>query len=441
MSGQQPWQQGGWQQQGGQGLPAGQGGQSMPPGAGGNGRPDPDDVRRAARRRWWPGQPVPDHATAMAGQFEEDWDDDVSQEARKMALRLAAQRELDTQAWQPPDATPDLAAELALPRSGEPHRIHGLAGANHNVLLAGPRKTGKTQLLGNLTGSLSCSRWVQSQPPPAPQQLVPANFLGMTPCWLAGNVAYVNLEMDKDDWLDVFRAMPAWAYSPARIFPLHRRGQPLPVITSPAARDWFVAWLAERRIEVLIIDTWGQFCARNGVRRMNDDGEVLPVLTGLDDIKKAAGVASVYISIHMPHQTGERHLERFKGAGAVGDWADTLWTFTADDEGTRFLGAVGRARIEVPDCALDFAPVTGLLSWGTSGTKAQTQASRMEAKITAALEKARPSGMLTEGLLTAVGGHRDTVRGKLIKMQADGTVVMVPKGRAKRYFLPGDLPS
>jgi hypothetical protein len=56
-----------------------------------------------------------------------------------------ARHELDAQGWQPPDATARLDAELALPRSGEPHRIPGLAGMNHNVLLAGPRKTGKTQ--------------------------------------------------------------------------------------------------------------------------------------------------------------------------------------------------------------------------------------------------------------------------------------------------------
>jgi hypothetical protein len=431
----QPWPQGGWQQQAGQGMPAGQ----VP-----NGQLalSPDERRHAISRWWRPGEPMPrDTGQQLAEAVEEDWERAVAEQARSMALRSAAQRELDAQAWRPPDATASLQSELKLPRSGEPYRINGLAGMNHNVLVAGPRKTGKTQLLANLAASLSSSDWAQTAPPPAPQQLMPAQFLGLTSCWLNRNVAFVNLEMDPGDWRDVFRTMPAESYSAGRIFPLHRRGLPLPVITSAAARDWFVAWLREHQIEVLIIDTWGQFCARNGVRRLNDDGEVLPVLTGLDDIKKAAGVASVYISIHMPHQTGEYHLERFKGAGAVGDWADALWTFTADAEGTRYLGAVGRARIDVSGCALDFESGTGLLSWSTTGTKAQTQASRMEAKITAALERARPDGMLTEELLTAVGGHRETVRGKLAAMLAGGDVLMVPKGRAKRYYLPGDLPS
>jgi AAA domain len=350
-----------------------------------------------------------------------------------------ARREMAAQGWQPPDATARLDAELKLPRFGEPQRVNGLAGIAHNVLVAGPRKTGKTQLLVNLSGSLSMSGWLQREAPPAPQQWVPGYFLGLSACWLNGNVAYVNLEMDADDWRDVFRALPPGSFNGERIFPLHRRGLPLPVITSAAAREWFVAWLRERQIEVLIIDTWAQFCARSGVLRLNDDGEVLPVLTGLDGIKEAAGVSSVYISIHMPHQTGERHLERFKGAGAVGDWADVLWTFTADAEGTRYIGAVGRARIDAADQAVDFAE-GGLLLWGTSGTKAQTQASRTAAKITGALEKVRPAGMLTEDLLSAVGGHRETVRGKLAQMLADGDVVMVPRGRAKRYFLPGDLP-
>jgi hypothetical protein len=130
-------------------------GQGMPTGAGANGQPglNPDELRRAVRKWWHPRHPVPEGTSPqLAAQYKEDWELDVAEQARTMVLRSAAQRELDAQGWQTPADTADLAAELKLPRSGEPHRVSHLAGIAHNVLVAGPRKTGKTQLLDNLAG-------------------------------------------------------------------------------------------------------------------------------------------------------------------------------------------------------------------------------------------------------------------------------------------------
>ena len=373
------------------------------------------------------GQAAPPEIAARIAEIgAEEW---LRRQGRRWADAKAA-----AQSWQPPEAAGDLAAELAQPRQTAAYRIPGYAGWNHNVLLAGPRKTGKTQLAAaNLAAALSlASAWTAQQ-----GRWSPAPFLGLSECWMAGNAGYLNLEMDEDDWLDTFRALPPHSFDASRIFPLHRRGLPLPVITNPAAREWFTAWLRGHRIEVLFIDTWGALLAKNGVRNFNDDGEVRPVLDALDQFKREAGVASVIVLIHMPHQTGERHLERFKGAGAVGDWADTLWTFTADAEGTRYLGAVGRARIDAANYALDFEPGTGLLSWGATGTRAQTQAGRQAERMLAELAKAGTDGVLTEPLVDAAGGHRPAARDKLRELADDGDVVMVREGRGKRYFLPG----
>ena len=231
--------------------------------------------------------------------------------------------------------------------------------------MPGPRKVGKSALMFNLTGALSLTRVVQD---PATGQPVwqPGRFLGAVDCWLAGTVAYLNLEMDADDWRDEFRKMPRGSYDPARIVPLHLRGVPFPVVTSTAARAWFTGWLRANAVEVLIIDTWGAFGPRNGARDLNKDSEVRPVLDGLDEIRAEAGVRSLYMPIHMPHQTGDPGAERFKGAGMVGDWADALWNYVQPDpkDETRFLGAHGRARIDMPESALAYDYCTGLCVGG-----------------------------------------------------------------------------
>jgi hypothetical protein len=349
-----------------------------------------------------------------------------------------ARRRHRAQQWQAPPATATLAAELALPRSSPAYRILGLAGWNHNVLLAGPRKTGKTQLLVNLNAALSLSSHDPARPGGQPPW-VPGPFLGhYTGCFMSGNAAYLNAEMDADDWRDTFRALPAKSYNASRIFPLHCRGIPMPVITSEAARAWFVSWLRGNRVEVLTIDTWGAFCAANGVRDLNDDGAVRVITDGLDRIKAEAGVAFLVIPIHTPHQTGERHLERFKGAGAVGDWADTLWTYLEGPGGLRYLGAAGRARIDMAETALAYDPATGLLGW-SSGNRAQHERQSMRDRITDAVRD--HDGILRSPLVAKAGGHAATAKALIELMVEEGALVTEERGRSILHHLPPRHPA
>jgi hypothetical protein len=359
-------------------------------------------------------------------------------ELERRLARQWADKMLSLFDWQPPEVM-DLADELALPRQTHIYRIPAYAGWNHNVLLAGPRKVGKSQLMVNLAASLSLACTWQD-PQTGQWQWKPGRFLGLCEAYGAGNVAYLNAEMDADDWRDCFRALPHGSYDPKRIFPLHCRGVPMPVITSPAARKWFVSGLRKHSVETLIIDTWGALCEKNGVRNFNDDGEARKILSGLDEIKAEAGVASVYVLIHMPHQTGDRHLERFKGAGAVGDWADALWSYIADAEGTRYLSATGRARIDAAEMALDYGKQTGQLWWGSTGSRAQTTAERQRRDMMAALAEAGEAGLLTGELLEAAGGHTDTARKMARAMAKCGELETETKGKAIRYWLPGSKP-
>ena len=355
----------------------------------------------------------------------------TAQEFETQQIRDKVARMRAADGWTPPETAQNLAAELAIPRATAQYRIEGLAGWNHNILLSGGRKTGKSQLAVNLDAALSAA----SASSAATGTWQPGYFLGSTQCWLGGSVAYVNAEMDADDWRDVYRRLPPGSYDPARIHALHVRGRPFPVITNPAAREWFTAWLREHGVEHLTIDTWGALCQKNGVRNLNDDAEARRVTDGLDEIKAEAGVRSLAVLIHTPHQApGMRHLERFKGAGAVGDWADVLWNYVADEDGTRYLSAAGRARIEMAEQSLYFDQATGRLTWGMTGSRAQTAATRDEARITGALAKA--DGQLTEDLLDAVGGNRARIRGLVKTMTSDGRLVRKMEGRAARYFLP-----
>jgi AAA domain len=391
-------------------------------------QPRPEVMRDAMRRWWRPGDPVPEGLNPA--DVEADYEMDVLWQARKLAQARDARRELDAQGWQPPDVTAPLSDELALPRMTYAHRIDGLAGWNHNVLIAGERKVGKSTLLFNLSAGLSRGSC-------APDMTwTPGTFLGpWTTCWLGGNVGYWNAEMDKDDFLDEFRKLPAGALEAARIRALHFRGLAVPVITSPAARAWFVSWLRENEIEVLIIDTWGAFCAANGVRNLSDDAEVRVITSGLDAIKRETWVRSLFIPIHTPHQTGERHLERFKGAGAVGDWADTLWTYVKDAAGVRYLWAEGRAGIGKDETSVGWSPDTGLLSWSYEGNRMQTARERQRSKAVKALETAGMAGLGAEELKDAAGGNRASAAGVIGDLLGEGLADVEKNGRAKIYRL------
>ena len=346
-----------------------------------------------------------------------------------------ARRRNAAQAWHPPAVTEALAAELTRPRQTYCYRIGSLAGWNHNVLVFGPRKTGKSQLMISLSAALSLS---SAAGQPGAWLWKAGWFLGFTECYLGGNVAYLNAEMDADDWRDEFRRVPAGTYDPARIFPLHKRGEPFPVITSEAAREWFAAWLRQYQIEVLIIDTWGQFCSANGVRNLNDDAEVQAVLSGIDEIKRASYVQSAVVLIHTRTRCPARSTwsgSRARERPATGPTrCGPTWP------ARRVPGTCrppGRARIDMAETALSFSTETGQLWLGTTGSRAQTAQGRQRERMTKALADAAADGLLTQELMEAAGGHADTARKVAKQMARDGELVTQKKGNAVRWFLPG----
>jgi hypothetical protein len=363
-----------------------------------------------------------------------------------------------------PRVWPSLADELTIPPRVNPHRVNDLAGWSHNVLVAGSRKVGKTTLMVNLAAAFSLSRlaipwaelfrmaapWIPPadtdpdrwsppvQPPPwtGPVPVFrywPGKFLGLFDARTGGNVAYINFEMDEDDLRDEFRRLPPRYYDPKRIRLLHLRGEDLAFIASPAGRAKYVRWLRANDIEVMIIDTWGALGAKNGVRNFND---------GLDAIKEAAGVSSMFLLIHTPHQTGERHLERFKGAGAVGDWADAIWNYVTDEDGgPRYLSAIGRSRIDFEQSEVGFDPATGGL-WHVGGSRRQAEAQRRRdatEQTIIAYVRDHPGAGAAE--IERSGGNKDANMKALDSAVMKGFVRVVPEGRGKKAHYLRDDPA
>lgn len=403
---------------------------------------------------------VPDVARSAVGEI-----------GRMTGRELAAS--LDGRGAKFPPSWPSLADELSVPPRIMPHRVGGLAGWKHNVLVAGSRKVGKTTLMVNLAAAFSKSQaeipwddyyrmaagWIPPagadldtwspavEPPPwhgpvPSTRRRPGRFLGLLDATMDGNVAYVNFEMDPDDLRDEFRRLPRDYYDPARIRLLHLRGEELAFIASPAGREKYVRWLRANHVDVMIADTWGALGAKNGVRNFNDDAEARRITDGLDAIKEAAGVSSMFLLIHTPHQNGERHLERFKGAGAVGDWADALWTYVADEEGgPRYLSALGRSRIDFAQAEIGFDPATGGL-WHVGGSRRQAEAhKRRDATGQKVIDFVREHPGAGAAEIVNCGGNKGANARALDIAVVRGFVRVVPQGKNKKaHYLPDDLP-
>lgn len=130
-------------------------------------------------------------------------------------------------------------------------------------------------------------------------------------------------------------------------------------------------------------------------------------------------------------QTGERHLERFKGAGAVGDWADAIWLYTKGSDGIRNLAAEGRARISFAETGLGYYPASRML-WLTGGDWASRERGALRPRITEAVR--REPGITADKLCAVAGGHKATAREAMDQMLAEGLLRNEHKGAALKWF-------
>lgn len=215
-------------------------------------------------------------------------------------------------------------------------RILGLMQKGHNVTLAARYKVGKTTFVTNLLKSL-----VDGDP-----------FLGEFPVMQVQRpVVVFNHELSDRQFTMWLRK--SGIRNTHMIIPVNLRGQGL-YLQDEEAQEWAIELLRKYKAEVWIIDPL-QAALRGTV---NDDQVASDWIAATDRVKAESGVSELLLVTHTGHlskadEYGRSGNERSAGSARWAGWPDALWSYTKDDEGTRYLSAEGRD-IEVPEFGLHY---------------------------------------------------------------------------------------
>lgn len=344
----------------------------------------------------------------------------VEQEAGKLRVRAAARALVDAEqrAAEPAPAfdAGTLAEVLARPAE-PPHRVDGLIPSEASTLIVAQRKTGKTTLELCLARSL----------------IVGDDFLGrfaVRP--IAGRVGFLNFEVSAGQ-------LARWARDlgiPSdRLYLVNLRGRRNP-LANPEDRAMLAAALRGQQVETLIVDPFGR---AYGGQSQNDSGEVGAWLTDLDYFARGeVGAADLVLSAHAGWNG-----ERTRGSSALEDWADSIITLTrdAEDEGVRFLRAMGRD-VEVDEDRLSFDPFTRLLSMtGAGSRKVVAKMRHLEDLVPAVVQVVKAIPGITGNKLAAAAReaghsfrHGDEIKAAALAVER-GLLRIEPGSRnAKHYF-------
>ena len=157
------------------------------------------------------------------------------------------------------------------------------------------------------------------------------------------------------------------------VFVINLRGRRNPM-SHPEDRAELAAELKRRGCEVLLVDPFGR--AFTGTDQ-DSNSQVAPYLADLDLFARTeVGASELVLSVHAGWSG-----ERSRGASALEDWPDAIWTMTKDaDSGRRFLAAIGRD-VDLAETALDYDIDTRHLSIGLGGNRKQMAAVEKDAAL------------------------------------------------------------
>lgn len=351
-----------------------------------------------------------------------EFDRRLSERATQLVLenlaRSAAQRYLSGRDARLPETFDDdsLAGVLERPREVEQPVIRGLLGAQHNALLIGRRKTGKTSLA--LAAAYAA---ITGQP-----------FLDRETN-LTGNVGWWNGEVDEVDFADYALAVGPLEGWGSRLRVQTLRGERLSIMTDEGF-DWAVQWLRKRDVQLWVIDSWRVMCTWNGVGQ-NDNTAGDQLLARLDEVKKEAGVATSLVLAHMGTTEFEVGQERSRGMSCLEDWTDARWVMTLNKTKTRFLSADGRRGIGLDEVELTFESGTFGLGEGSREDSLKIHGAQWVAEIVTA-KPGLNAGRVDEQLAQRGVNHKPDQVAARKEAVAQSLVHIKSSGTANLYY-PG----
>lgn len=314
------------------------------------------------------------------------FDQDVAVEVERLRVRQAARRQFDAeQAGPAPVYDVATLGEVLGRPPGPLHRVDGLIPAEANTIVVAQHKVGKSTYELNLARSL----------------LTGERFLGtfdVVP--VTGTVALLNYEVSAAQ-------LARWADEVGvphdRLIVVNLRGVPNP-FRDNTGRDTLASELRRRRVEVVIVDTFGRaFPGEN----QNDPSEVGRYLADLDLwARTGVGAADIVVTVH----TGWEG-ERARGASALGDWPDAIITLTKGAEGYRYMKAEGRD-VAVDEDRLNHDERTRRLTMSGCGSRRdQAKADNLDPLVLPVVEfiNKHPEGVSGNRIdteLSKLGSHR-----------------------------------
>lgn len=322
----------------------------------------------------------------------------------------------------PPQLTYSLAVAGEVVRTPRDFYVDQVFSRRHLVTLVGRYKSGKTTLAGNLVRCLA-----DGEP-----------FLGNLEVTRPdGRIGMWNGEMDPRDFDDYLLGMKV--RDARRIVIVHLQGYRINLL-SDDGKEWAVNWLRDHEVEVWVPDPWSKICSWSGVDE-NDNTGVKQLQVRIEEVRREAGVTSVFMPVHPPRAEDGRDggTPRARGASAMDEWPDALWTYSRDDD-QRYLRVEGRGGVGLPETPLVFDEVTRQLTMLTDVTRRDLRQRTLADRI---LEVVTDNdGLITSEIYTEVGGDRNDVATALQRLEADRRIWHEPgdRARSKRWHVGPGLP-
>ena len=325
-------------------------------------------------------------------------------------------------AFTAPDVGPTLLTDLLnTPPQPRKWTIDGLHRSGFNRVLTAQFKSGKTTCVLNEVRSLVDGYRLFDRFPVEQVE---------------GSVCVFNYEVDADTVREWFADLGVKRTDKVHVFNL--RGVRMP-LTTDRGMDTVVRWLSDAGCGFWVVDPYTRALSSCGLSENSND-DVARFTDALDEIKLRAGVRDLLVAAHTGRGEQAVGEARARGATRLDDWADVRQLMVRgpeDDRDSRYVWAEGRD-VLVEEFKLNFHPETRrLVAEGVSRTERKN--SNYQQDVFYAVEN--NAGATSNDICEMLGKNRNRVLAALKEVVRDGKVVVVPgPGRAKRHYLPGDVP-